>query len=222
MNPLSIAAGNFTKRAVFVLQRCGWNPVEQLVVDPMHNILEGVATFHACVAMGLEDARAKLAAKHIPAFLYTWGAIDKHWSKNMTLVIKMIQNFLRYELYKRFSESDNMNGIESTKEYDDTVDGKIRPKSSASQPFTEDILCEKLNNKSITMTALQAVADQLAGTALLRLAKEQEDSAYAPDFETLLKTPAVSEIKHSKNGYFQALANWVSIYFIILPECLFN
>ncbi len=52
-----------------------WNPVKQLVVDPMHCLLEGLAQNHFRYVLGLTSSEAKVKDPVIPAFTFEYPSL---------------------------------------------------------------------------------------------------------------------------------------------------
>lgn len=146
----------------------GFNPVEQLVIDPMHCLLEGACSFHVRDAMGLEDEKAKKAKRRVAAFAWTWDQLDDTWFKSAKAAVRRAQKLLTWELDNPGDDDDDNaslhSGQASDEEFENEVANGTHPSSrdnAENDLFTVSTLREQLSRKKMPMAVLQHLASSL-------------------------------------------------------------
>jgi hypothetical protein len=127
-----------------------WNPARQLVVDPMHCILEGLIAQHCREILGLTSAEATRKPDSIPAFTYKFTEADNDKS---TKDVPKIHRLLTSTMYGSDNgndsdggggddDGDRHDGIAITQRIDD-LKKQLMNKNHASLAFVcQDLNCE--------------------------------------------------------------------------------
>lgn len=147
-----------------------FNPVEQIVVDPMHCLLNNACKFHVRDALGLEDEKAKKVKGRVAAFEWNWDPLEDSWSKSLKRTVKRAQKFLTWEIDDEEARDDVTDSDSADDEHttddergddDDKLWGNPKRGIQPVEVFTLTTLRERLSSSDISLEALEHIAGSL-------------------------------------------------------------